>query len=533
MDMRASLSPLRCMFSSPPVTEPAPPPAHAWKISSDIRWHSNRLRQVLVLATLVLFVVTPLRLSAQVAGGIGSLISGGGDARSYLPPIGGPGGGQFKALCGPGEYLTGAELRTGDDVDAIRPLCMSATQVSAPTPLFGGSGGGPRQLRCPSQTPAVLGLDVGAEGEATIIVNNIHLFCGLPLPNQRPPEYPSAVFDGPAAVAGRPTFPSLLGRAPILKSGDFQVCPAGQIATGINGRSGAWLDAVGLVCGAPPAPPPRVVASLGRVNTTVVGGAEAPICASARSARSRNSPAAPTLEAQCNAANAQINAQIAARNAQIAANEKIDLTPGPSGAPVSVCDAAQAALNRTAPEAADLVAKCRANGGGQSLISEADQLAGSGEAIANGDPLLAEFRNRQPDGPVRHGFDVGVAATGADQLWGPGKQRILDSLKPAEQEGFKVAASFVMDRNRNAQLAATGAAIAASDPAVSQARSSDPDVRFWLGFDIASALFGDPALGSEGSKSTGPGSARIQAGLSAPAQRGFIASTKFHLARSY
>jgi hypothetical protein len=106
-------------------------------------------------------------------------------------------------------------------------------------------------------------------------------------------------------------------------------------------------------------------------------------------------------------------------------------------------------------------------------------------------------------------------------------------LKPAEQEGFKVATSFVKDRNRNAQSAATGAAMADSDPLVAKARTSDPDVRYWLGFDIASALFGDPALGSEGSKSTGPGSERIQAGLSAPAQRGFIASTKFHLGRSY
>src|ERR1035438_1133505 len=75
--------------------------------------------------------------------------------------------------------------------------------------------------------------------------------------------------------------------------------------------------------------------------------------------------------------------------------------------------------------------------------------------------------------------------------------------------------------------------LAVSDPLVAKARTSDPDVRYWLGFDIASALFGDPALGSEGSKSTGPGSERIQAGLSAPAQRGFIASTKFHLGRSY
>jgi hypothetical protein len=219
--------------------------------------------------------------------------------------------------------------------------------------------------------------------------------------------------------------------------------------------------------------------------------------------------------------------------AQIAANEKQDLAPGPSGTPVSVCDAAQSALDRNALEAADLSAKCRAEGGGQNLTSQADQLAASGQAIVAGDNLLAALRSRQPAGPIRKGFDVGVAACGSQTEWGPGKQKILDSLKPDEQEGFKIAASFVMDRNRNAALAATGAAIADADPAVAQARTQDPDVRYWLGFDVASAIFGDPALGAQGNTATGPGSDRIRNGLSAPAQRGFLASVQFHLGRRH
>jgi hypothetical protein len=82
------------------------------------------------------------------------------------------------------------------------------------------------------------------------------------------------------------------------------------------------------------------------------------------------------------------------------------------------------------------------------------------------------------------------------------------------------------------KASAVAANIAAADPAVAIARTADLDVRYWLGFDIASTLFVDPALGAEGSKSTGPGSQKFQAGLSLPAQRGFSASTKFHLARS-
>ncbi len=458
-------------------------------------------------------------------------------AQSYLPPIGGPGGGQFKAPCASGEYLAGFELRAGDDVDAIRPVCANSAAAIANTAWFGGPGGKTVQLRCPSQIPAVIGLDVAAEGAETVVVNNIHLYCGPPLPNQRQPDYPSAVFDGPTAVASQPAFPGAIGGAPVLKSENFQSCPAGQIATGVHGRSGIWLDAMGLICGAPPPQPParEPVKSLGRVNTgpTLPAGSDAPICNSARSARARNSPAAPSLEAQCNAANAQIIANQKAASTQIAENEKKDMVTGASGVPTSICDAAQTALNHTAPEAADLVAKCRASGGGQNLVTEAAQLASSGRTIAEGDPLIAAGQSQQPAGPARRGFDVGIAATGSDTVWGPGKQRILDSLNLAEQEGFKVAASFVLDRNRNAQLAATGAAIAAADPIVQQARIRELDFRYWLGFDIASGVFGDPALGALGNKATGPGSARIRDGLSAPAQRGYNASTQLHLSRSY
>lgn len=445
--------------------------------------------------------------------------------------IGGSGGNPFSDDCPDDSFLTGLALRTGDDVDAVHQLCLGVDdRRDFQTFWHGGTGGTLKVLLCPPTTPAVIGLFVAAEGETTVVVNNVHVYCGLSTSGRALVSYADAVFDGPPN--------RMFSGAFSITKHDRQSCPSGEIAIGVHGSSGAMLDAMGLVCATPPPPrmrPTIVVAAIGRVNTAppLPPGVEAPICASARSARARNSPAAKDLEVQCNAANAKIAGQIAARSAQIAANEKADLAPGASGAPVSVCDAAQAALNRTAPEAADLVAKCRANGGGQSLVSEAAQLATQGRNLAANDPLLSELEKRQPAGAARLGLDIGIAAAGSDQAWGPGKQRILGSLTPAEQEGFKVAASLVMDRNRNAQLAATGAAIAAADPVVAQARTADPDVRYWLGFDIASALFGDPKMGSEGSKSTGAGSERIRSGLSAPAQRGFNASTKFHLARSY
>jgi hypothetical protein len=252
-----------------------------------------------------------------------------------LPPIGGPGGGQYVARCPPGELLAGFDLRTGDDVDALRPLCAVASAPAHAGVLhpsssqYGGSGGGPRRLACPGDAPIVTGMSIGYEGVATIIVNNIHLFCGVAATTQSPSQYPAAVFDGPVAHGS-----GAFGRS--VKTGQgTQYCPAGLVAVGVSGRSGLALDAAGLICGAPPAmpeaqapPATKPPISLGRSKsvakpitmvreagsgTSIAAAAAAqqaqpgdpPICTSARSARAHNSPAAPGLEKQCAAARAK------------------------------------------------------------------------------------------------------------------------------------------------------------------------------------------------------------------------------------
>ena len=160
-------------------------------------------------------------------------------------------------------------------------------------------------------------------------------------------------------------------------------------------------------------------------------------------------------------------------------------------------------------------------------------LAEKGEAIANQDPLALALRNLQPDGPTRRGFDIGMTAAEHDTAAGPGKQRIQDSLLPEEQKGFKAAVTFLLTRNKNAKLAATGAAIAESDSLVAEARNTWEDPFFKLGFDIATGLFGDPAKGAEGNTLLGPGSLGIRSALNPAGQRGFDAAVKFHLARKY
>jgi hypothetical protein len=407
-------------------------------------------------------VLLVIALLAGVAGAV--------RADTYLPPLGGKGGGQFITPCPPGQNLIGFQLRAGDDIDAIRPACvisLGPSLFSVPpinTNWAGGPGGGIRGVFCPASTPIVIGIDVQGEGARTYTVNNIHLFCGLAVTTaQSHPDLPSAIFDAPQI----PRNPGVLG----YQRAD---CPAGQVAIGVHGRSGEWLDSVGLICGPArmTAPPPSVpvqqlgntgpAKALGRVQSSPIDSPPQPICDSARTARERNSPAARGLQIQCGAT-----------------------------------------------------------------------LAPLGEAIANRDPLSAELRRRTHNDAARRGFDIGMAIAEHDTEMGPGKQAMRDALTGIEQAAFDVALSFQLQRNRNAELAATGAAIASADPAVAHARRTEDDVFYWLGFDIATGIFGDPRQGARGNTATGPGSFRIRDALNATAIRGFNAAVAYHLSRQY
>ena len=181
-----------------------------------------------------------------------------------LPPIGGPGGSPFIARCPQGQHLNGFELRAANDVDAIRPICVTAygpSDVGPPVPggiWFGGDGGSPRQLVCPSDMPIVIKMVVDYGGIDTKIVYNIYLWCGTATATQTLTEFPNAVFGASRQSVHLPA----------------QACPAGLVAVGINGRSGIWLDALGLICGAPqlsakptpPPPPPPVVKLVPRLR---------------------------------------------------------------------------------------------------------------------------------------------------------------------------------------------------------------------------------------------------------------------------
>src|ERR1700687_2437630 len=218
------------------------------------RWLHRRSRVILLPAAMLCFV-----LSAQA------------QTDAVLPPVGGSGGGAFVARCPQGQFLTGFALRTGNDVDAIRVICVTAfgpADVGPPVPggiSFGGTGGGdPTPLVCPANAPIVTGMYVFAWGEKTVTVSNIGLFCGLAATTQTTSESPTVEFYGAVTK---------FSSKPVEKVSDTQRCPTSLVAVGISGRYGIWLDAVGLICGvpaltpkaAPAEPPPSPgVKTLGR-----------------------------------------------------------------------------------------------------------------------------------------------------------------------------------------------------------------------------------------------------------------------------
>jgi hypothetical protein len=158
-----------------------------------------------------------------------------------------------------------------------------------------------------------------------------------------------------------------------------------------------------------------------------------------------------------------------------------------------------------------------------------DVYAAKGEALANADPLAGLLRNKEPEGPSRRGFDVGMGIAEGQTSPGPGKDRFGDNLSIAEQNGYRIAVQYSVDRNRNLDFARSGAAIVAGDPVIESARKQLPLGLAWLGFDIATGLFGDPALGGRGDTEMGPGKQRIRDSLTNDGQMGFDASMKLHL----
>jgi hypothetical protein len=306
---------------------------------------------------------------------------------------------------------------------------------------------------------------------------------------QRP--LPSAVFDGEQR---RPLAPDA-----------FSQCPPGQFAVGVYGRTvynddpdrrGVYLGALGLMCDAPRVESPGTyVARVGR-DRNGSAGPEKSICDKARDAAARNSPAATQLALLC-----KVSPKMPLSGARIATSGVGVRAPSAGGA------------RADAPP-------------------DLDALAARGAELAAEDPLATTLRDAQGEGDLRRAFDIGAGISEGQTAWGPGKQRVRDALPPAERDAYSIATSYFLDRNRHADRIAIGMEIAAADPEVAARRAAEADARFTLGFDVAAAIFGDPALGAQGNEVMGPGARSIRDALSAEVtKRGFDAAYEFLHAR--
>ena len=136
--------------------------------------------------------------------------------------------------------MTGITGRYGAWVDAVAPICSIWVRNNrtlgeiAEQPGTGGGGGGPGWIRCQGPRGAVHALWVWPIREGTGIVGRIYLDCGD--------------YEQPSRFANK-----LPGGADGLGNGVERdrrelSCGPNEVAVGLYGRSGAFIDQIGLLC---------------------------------------------------------------------------------------------------------------------------------------------------------------------------------------------------------------------------------------------------------------------------------------------
>lgn len=170
-----------------------------------------------------------------------------------------------------------------------------------------------------------------------------------------------------------------------------------------HGESASWSMLDRAVCDLGYQPPP--LARIGRVVPRDPNAPMPSICDAARSARARNSPAAPGLEAQCRA---------------VGETTSVPIVP-----------------------VAPVVGR-----------AELDRLAEVGHAIAAADPALGALRRSNADTAYRFGFDVATGLFGdptqgaqGNTALGPGSLNLRASLDASGQSGFDDSQRFHFSRS--------------------------------------------------------------------------------------
>ena len=170
-------------------------------------------------------------------------------------PEGGSGGVLFRDLCPNGQYLVGTNAHTGNVVDQISITCASVNPDGSTGAQFHGPNRGGPGGSAPTQTTC---------GDHEIISA-----MGL-LPGDVPPlTVIRLIIFNCVSTTGTARHNLDIGNAPFFPTIQ-QNCADGEAATGVQGRSGIYVDALGLICG--PLPGPRAAGCSG------LAGEELDIC---------------------------------------------------------------------------------------------------------------------------------------------------------------------------------------------------------------------------------------------------------------
>ena len=205
---------------------------------------------------------------------LATLLSAGTASATVIPSKGGPGGNFFAAICPAGQYVVGFAAQAGAWIDGVAPLC--ATYLPGPgtfakgqsAGFHGAHGGSPQTQLCSSGgavTRLLLGVLFDKGGVFTSSKVTYIDYIGFECANIHGQEK-----ENHCVATGDPC----------VELDNIVACPSGEQATGINGRTGAYLDAIGLICGPAPRPvilgkaksqkqepPPNVLKGNGKIAT--------------------------------------------------------------------------------------------------------------------------------------------------------------------------------------------------------------------------------------------------------------------------
>lgn len=141
--------------------------------------------------------------------------------------VGGSGGEPFTLRCEDGLALVGIRGGAGALVDRVQPICENAIGASKRMPSVGGGGGAEFERRCDSGK-----FVVGLRGRATLYLDQLILECARPGAEGR------RIIDSLEPIGG--TGGAVFGP---------NRCSRDRSAVGLQGRAGAFIDQLRLLCG--------------------------------------------------------------------------------------------------------------------------------------------------------------------------------------------------------------------------------------------------------------------------------------------